>query len=71
MALTSVPFRRIPRERWIGGVCAGLARKTGWPVLRIRLLFALVAAIPVLPGLPLYLVLWWLVPPEGGGASDD
>lgn len=57
------------RGRWIGGVCAGLAARTGVPARRVRGLFAL--ATPVLGfGLVAYGVLWLLVPAEGeaGGA---
>ena len=64
MAFSPTPLRRDLRKKWIGGVCAGLAKKTGWPVGPLRLLFAMVAAIPILPGLPTYLLMWWLVPVE-------
>ena len=60
----SGPWRRAREGRWVGGVCAGLARKTGWPLPVVRLVFAVVAAIPILPGLPAYLLLWFFLPEE-------
>ena len=49
--------------RIIGGVCAGLAHRFGWPVFLVRLL-AVIAM--VFAGLPLwvYIVLWILIPKE-------
>jgi len=56
-------FRRSRSDRWLGGVCGGLAVSTGaqswiWRVLFTLLLFAGGA------GIILYLVLWIFVPPE-------
>jgi phage shock protein C len=54
-----------PRSgRVIAGVCAALARRFGWRVGLVRLLF--VASI-VLPGTQvlIYVVLWALIPAEG------
>jgi len=53
-----------PRDgRIIAGVCAGLARRFGWSVFVIRLLFLLSL---VLPGsqVIVYLILWILMPNE-------
>ena len=50
--------------RMIAGVCTGLARRWGWNVTLVRFLFLLIALIPLLPGLPLYLLLWILIPSE-------
>ncbi|OGB66996.1 MAG: hypothetical protein A3G29_10855 [Burkholderiales bacterium RIFCSPLOWO2_12_FULL_64_99] len=56
-------FRRSHTDRWLGGVCGGLAVSTGveswiWRILFTLLLFAGGA------GLILYLVLWIFVPAE-------
>ena len=54
-----------PRSgRVLAGVCAALARRFGWRVGLVRLLF--VASI-VLPGTQvlIYVVLWALIPAEG------
>ena len=65
------PLRRRRKGRWIGGVCAGVAGHFGWPVWAVRVIWFVVAAIPVLPGLPAYLVLWLLVPLEDPYRHDS
>lgn len=56
-------FRRSRSDRWLGGVCGGLAVSTGaeswiWRLLFTLLLFAGGA------GIILYVTLWIFVPPE-------
>lgn len=67
---TQIAIRRLERPlkgRTLGGVCAGMAAYFQVDVLLVRILFVVFtfaggAAIPV------YLVLWLLIPPEGGAA---
>jgi phage shock protein PspC (stress-responsive transcriptional regulator) len=47
--------------RWIAGVCAGLARKTGVPAWLVRVAFVLGNFLPG-PGLLVYLALWAAMP---------
>ena len=56
-------FRRSLNDRWLGGVCGGIAQVTGVPswVWRLIFTFGLVFAGC---GLALYLLLWILVPQE-------
>jgi phage shock protein PspC (stress-responsive transcriptional regulator) len=49
--------------RWIGGVCAGLARRFGLSAGTVRLLFVLSCLLPG-PQILLYLILWALLPSE-------
>ena len=56
-------FRRSRGDRWIGGVCGGLARSTGMEAWLFRLLFA-VLFICAGAGLLLYVLLWIFVPGE-------
>ena len=58
------PFRRPTDRRWIAGVCAGVARHFGWDLRLVRVLWLICTLIPVLPGLPAYLVLWLCVRAE-------
>jgi phage shock protein C len=54
-----------PRDgRWIGGVCAGLARRFGMSPAMMRLLF--VATLIIIPGSQfiIYPILWVLMPSE-------
>ncbi|HEY6593721.1 MAG TPA: PspC domain-containing protein [Asanoa sp.] len=53
-----------PRDdRWIAGVCAGLARRFGWNANVVRLLFVLSCLLPG-PQFVVYLVLWVIMPNE-------
>jgi len=53
-----------PRDnRWIAGVCSGLARRFGMSPGLMRFLFILSCLLPG-PQIVVYLVLWVLVPSE-------
>jgi phage shock protein PspC (stress-responsive transcriptional regulator) len=56
-------LRRSRSERWLGGVCGGLARSTGVEAWIWRLLFALLTLFGG-AGALVYLLLWLLVPLE-------
>jgi phage shock protein PspC (stress-responsive transcriptional regulator) len=60
------PSQRLARprdNRWIAGVCAGLARRFGVSPGMMRLLFVLSCLLPG-PQFVAYLVLWILMPNE-------
>ena len=57
-------LRRSRRQRWIAGVCGGLAERYGWRPSVVRLLFVIGSLVPVLPGFVVYLVLWLVIPSE-------
>ena len=53
-----------PRDdRWIAGVCSGLARRFGLSSSVVRLIFALSCLLPG-PQFVIYLILWALMPSE-------
>jgi phage shock protein PspC (stress-responsive transcriptional regulator) len=56
-------LRRSRDDRWIGGVCGGIARLTGVESWVWRLLLALLAAFGG-TGLLIYVLLWIFVPSE-------
>ena len=56
-------LRRSRSERWLGGVCGGLARTTGVESWIWRLLFALLTLFGG-AGALVYLLLWLVVPLE-------
>jgi len=61
----SAPLRRSRRNRWIAGVCGGLAQSLGWDPTLVRILYVVVSvASAAFPGILVYLVLW-IVMPEG------
>ena len=58
-------FRRSVSDRWIAGVCGGIADRTGLDVRLVRVLAVLLAVFGHLVGLIAYLAAWALVPEEG------
>jgi phage shock protein C len=54
-------FRRSITDRWIGGVCGGLAEITGIPSWSWRILFVLTALLHGI-GVIMYVLLWIFVP---------
>ena len=52
-----------PRQRWIAGVCSGLARRFGVSAGTMRLIFVLSCLLPG-PQVLLYIALWILMPSE-------
>jgi phage shock protein PspC (stress-responsive transcriptional regulator) len=56
-------LRRSRTDRWLGGVCGGLAPATGLPAWLWRLIFASLLLCGG-TGLMVYLLLWILVPKE-------
>ena len=59
-------FRRAKRDRWVLGVCGGVARSQGWNSNVVRLVTAVLAiAIPgisLIPVLALYVILGATLP---------
>jgi phage shock protein PspC (stress-responsive transcriptional regulator) len=67
--MTDIGSRTLERGRegrMVAGVCAGLARYSGFPVAAVRVVFV-VAAFPFFAflGALVYLVCWAVVPDEG------
>lgn len=61
--LMSSTLVRPTSGRWIGGVCAGLARRFGLSPNLVRLLFVLSCLLPG-PQFIIYIILWILMPSE-------
>lgn len=59
-----IRWRRLPDEGWLGGVCAGLAKRFGMPKWKVRALFALGMCAFGL-SFVYYLLATWFVPAEG------
>jgi phage shock protein C len=56
-------LRRSRDERWLGGVCGGLARSTDMPPWTWRLMFTLLALCAG-GGVLVYLLLWIFMPQD-------
>lgn len=54
-------LERSSRDKWLGGVCAGLARYFDFDPTLVRLIF-IVAFFGFGTGLLVYLVLWFVMP---------
>src|SRR6187397_2054514 len=54
---------RVAEGAWLGGVCTGLARHLGWPVMAVRVAFVALATFQFI-GVIAYGALWLLLPPE-------
>lgn len=63
-ALRSSPIKRAPGG-WFGGIASGIAQKFGWSVGMVRIGILLSFLLPFI-GLPLYVVLWLLLPKTDG-----
>ncbi|WP_040792078.1 PspC domain-containing protein [Nocardia paucivorans] len=62
----TAPARRFARsttDKWIGGVCGGIAEYFGWSSTIVRLLFVLSCLLPG-PQFVIYLALWLLMPKQ-------
>jgi len=57
----STRLSRPRNDRWIGGVCSGLARRFGLSSGTMRLIFVLSCLLPG-PQFLIYLALWLILP---------
>ncbi len=53
---------RIPEGAWLGGVCTGVAKHLGWPVMVVRIAFVALMTFQFI-GVIAYGALWLLMPP--------
>ncbi len=59
----NLPLRRDSRNKVIGGVCAGIARRYGMSTSGLRLAFVLSCVLPG-PQFIAYLLLWLFIPAD-------
>ena len=60
------PLQRSRDDRWIAGVCGGIARRFGWSSDLVRVAYVLLSIVSAaFPGILVYLILWLLMPEEG------
>ncbi len=67
--MTSFPTSQPKRfarsqDRWIGGVCGGIAEYTGLDATLVRVLFVASLLLPG-PQVLLYVLLWFVMPDSG------
>ncbi len=49
-------------DRFIAGVCAGLAEWLGWDTTAVRLAWLMLTLLTAFSGIPIYIVLWIIMP---------
>ncbi len=66
-------FYRSREHKMIAGVAGGLAERFGVVPILVRLAFIVLTVFAILPGLGIYIVLWFVMPltPERPGSMDD
>ncbi|WP_293782340.1 PspC domain-containing protein [uncultured Aeromicrobium sp.] len=57
-------LQRSRRDKWLGGVCGGIAAYTGWDVNLIRLGVVLLTLVSTGTAILAYLAAWILLPEE-------
>lgn len=63
--MQTVRLARNPHDRWIGGVCGGIARWLGWDPDMVRIAYVLLSILSVaFPGTIVYIILWIVMPLE-------
>jgi phage shock protein C len=61
---------RDPKDKMIAGVCAGLGEYFSIDPVIVRLIFVIITLTSGL-GIPIYLVLWWLMPSQATPAGQN
>ena len=57
-----MPLYRSRTHRIVGGVCGGIAEWLGWSPTWVRVLYVILGALPAFAGIPVYIVLWLVMP---------
>lgn len=55
---------RSSSDKWIAGVCGGIARYFGWDAAVLRLVYVLLTVCTAFCGVPVYLILWLVMPSD-------
>ncbi|SDL65819.1 phage shock protein C (PspC) family protein [Corynebacterium mycetoides] len=66
-ASNATPRKRLTRsmtDKWIAGVCGGVAQYFNIDPVLVRLLFVVLVLAGILPGVLLYIVAWIIMPAE-------
>lgn len=63
--MTTKKLTRSTTDRWLGGVCGGIAEYTGWDVTLIRVLTLVLAIVGFGSVIVAYIAAWILMPKAG------
>lgn len=60
---TNTRLLRSSSDRWVAGVCGGIAEYFGWDPAIVRLAYVLLSVFSAaFPGLLVYIILWLIMP---------
>ena len=60
---TNKRLLRYSSDRWVAGVCGGIAEYFGWDPAIVRLAYVLLSVFSAaFPGLLVYIILWLIMP---------
>ena len=60
---TNKRLLRSSSDRWVAGVCGGIAEYFGWDTAIVRLAYVLLSVFSAaFPGLLVYIILWLIMP---------
>lgn len=57
-------LRRSRTDKMLAGVCAGLADFFGLDVSLVRIVYALATVFTAFAGIPVYIIMWIIIPQE-------
>lgn len=57
-------LKRSFSNKWVAGVCGGLADYFGWDANVVRLLYLVITLFTAFSGVLVYLILWLIMPTE-------
>lgn len=57
-------LRRSRTDKMLAGVCAGLADFFGLDISLVRIVYALATVFTAFAGIPVYIIMWIIIPQE-------
>lgn len=61
---TGKRLTRSKSDRWLAGVCSGIANYFGWDVAILRLIYLVLTVCTAFSGIILYVALWICMPED-------
>lgn len=61
---TGKRLMRSMSDRWLAGVCSGIANYFGWDVAILRLVYLVLTLCTAFSGIVIYIILWICMPED-------
>ncbi|MDO5447011.1 MAG: PspC domain-containing protein [Prevotellaceae bacterium] len=55
---------RTSHDKWLGGICGGIAQYFGWDSAVVRLIYVFLSLFTAFCGVLAYIILWILMPED-------